>query len=200
MNKYESIIIINPSLEEQGIKEVITKFTDLINSNGKVENVDEMGRRKLAYEIQKHSEGYYVVYTFEANPEPVSYTHLFKAKIRTITSRSNAMNMETRFLKLKQVIRGWVNYFEIENMKKIVQKLDEWIRRRIRMCYWKQWKKIKTKHDNLVKLGINNQRAWEYANTRKSYWRMSDTPFMHQALNNKTLGKLGYTSLTSVYS
>lgn len=69
MNKYESIIIINPSLEEQGIKDVITKFTDLINSDGKVENVDEMGRRKLAYEIKKHSEGYYVVYTFEANPE-----------------------------------------------------------------------------------------------------------------------------------
>jgi small subunit ribosomal protein S6 len=69
MNKYESIIIINPSLDEQGIKDVITKFTDLINSDGKVENVDEMGRRKLAYEIKKHSEGYYVVYTFEANPE-----------------------------------------------------------------------------------------------------------------------------------
>ena len=69
MNKYESIIIINPSLDEQGIKDVITKFTDLINSDGKVENVAEMGRRKLAYEIKKHSEGYYVVYTFEANPE-----------------------------------------------------------------------------------------------------------------------------------
>ena len=69
MNKYESVIIINPSLEEQGIKDVITKFTDLINSDGKVENVDEMGRRKLAYEIKKQSEGYYVVYIFEANPE-----------------------------------------------------------------------------------------------------------------------------------
>lgn len=72
MNKYESVIIINPSLEEQGIKDVITKFTDLINSDGKVENVDEMGRRKLAYEIKKKSEGYYVVYTFEANPELIT--------------------------------------------------------------------------------------------------------------------------------
>ena len=70
MNKYESVIIINPSLDEQGIKDVITKFTDLINNNnGKVENVDEMGKRKVAYEIKKQSEGYYVVYTFEANPE-----------------------------------------------------------------------------------------------------------------------------------
>lgn len=123
----------------------------------------------------------------------------FKDKIREITSRSNAMSIETRYLKLKQVIVGWVNYFKIANMRKIAQKFDEWIRRRIRMCYWKQWKRIKTKHDNLVKLGINNFKAWEYANTRKSYWRMSDTPFLHQALNNKTLEKLGYTSLTSVY-
>ena len=69
MNKYESVIIINPSLEEQGIKDVITKFTDLINSDGKVESVEELGKKKLAYEIKKQSEGYYVVYTFEANPE-----------------------------------------------------------------------------------------------------------------------------------
>ena len=72
MNKYESVIIINPSLEEQGIKDVITKFTDLINSDGKVENVDEMGRRKLAYEIKKQSEGYYVVFNFTANPSIIA--------------------------------------------------------------------------------------------------------------------------------
>lgn len=84
-------------------------------------------------------------------------------------------------------------------MQKIAQKLDEWIRRRIRMCYRKQWKKIKTKHDNLVKLGVNKFKTWEYANTRKSYWRISNTPFLHQALNNKILVKLGFTSLTSIY-
>lgn len=123
----------------------------------------------------------------------------FKDKIRVITSRSNAMSMETRYIKLKQVIVGWVNYFKIANMGEIAQKLDKWIRRRIRMCYWKQWKKIKTKHDNLIKLGIDKYKAWEYANTRKSYWRISDTPFLHQALNNKTLEKFGYISLSSVY-
>lgn len=123
----------------------------------------------------------------------------FKDKIRGITSRSNAMSMETRYMRLKQVIRGWVNYFKIANMEKIAQRLDKWIRRRIRMCYWKQWKKIKTKYENLMRLGIESLRAWEYANTRKSYWRISDTPFMHQVLNNKTLERLGYLSLSSVY-
>ena len=73
MNKYESVIIINPSLDEQGIKDVITKFTDLINNNnGKVENVDEMGKRKLAYEIKKNKEAYYVQFNFESKPEAIA--------------------------------------------------------------------------------------------------------------------------------
>ena len=123
----------------------------------------------------------------------------FKDKIREITSRSNAMSMETRFQKLRQVIRGWVNYFKIANMKRIAQKLDKWIRRRIRMCYWKQWKKIKTKYDNLVRLGIEHDKAWQFANTRKSYWRISNSPVLAKSLNNKTLERLGYLSLSSVY-
>ena len=68
MNKYESVIIINPSLEEQGIKNLINKFSSLINTEGKVESVDELGKRRLAYEVKKNKEGYYVVFHFEAKP------------------------------------------------------------------------------------------------------------------------------------
>lgn len=68
MNKYESVIIINPVVEEEGMKNLIKKFTDLINTDGKVESVEEMGKRKLAYEINKSTEGYYVLYNFEAQP------------------------------------------------------------------------------------------------------------------------------------
>lgn len=134
----------------------------------------------------------------EIRVHPKSIARL-KDKIRVITSRSNAMSMETRYTKLKQVTRGWANYFKIANMGKIAQTLDKWIRRRIRMCYWKQWKKTKTKYDNLMKLGVNKDKAYRIANSRKSYWRISDTPEMHIALNNKTLEKLGYLSLSSVY-
>lgn len=141
---------------------------------------------------------YYAKGKVETRVHPKSIEK-FKDKVRTITSRSNAMSMETRYLKLKQIIRGWINYFKIANMGKIVQTLDKWIRRRIRMCYWKQWKKIKTKHDNLVKLGIENYKAWEVPNSRNSYWRISDTPILHIPLNNKTLERLGYSSLSSVY-
>ena len=72
MNKYESDIIINPSVEEQGVKGLIQKFTDLINLNGKVESVNELGKRKLAYEVKKNKEGYYVVYNFEAKPDSIA--------------------------------------------------------------------------------------------------------------------------------
>ncbi len=123
----------------------------------------------------------------------------FKDKIRVITSRSNAMSMETRYKKLKQVIVGWVNYFKIANMGKIAQELDKWIRRRIRMCYWKQWKTSKNRKENLIKLGLDSKKAWHYTWSRKSYWRISNTPGLAIALNNKTLEKLGYTSLSSIY-
>ena len=72
MNKYESVVIINPNVDEEGIKALVQKFTDLINNDGKVEKVDELGKRKLAYEVQKNKEGYYVVFYFEANPSLIS--------------------------------------------------------------------------------------------------------------------------------
>lgn len=69
MNKYESVVIINPNVDEEGIKALISKFTDLINSDGKVESVDELGKRKLAYEVKKFAEGFYAVFNFESNPD-----------------------------------------------------------------------------------------------------------------------------------
>ena len=71
MNKYESIIIINPSVEEQGVKELTQRFTDLINKTGKIESVEDMGKRKLAYEVKKNKEGTYVLFNFEATPDSI---------------------------------------------------------------------------------------------------------------------------------
>ena len=72
MNKYESVIIINPSVEEEKLKSLVQRFTDIINSDGKVEKVDELGKKKLAYEVKKNSEGYYVVTTFEGEPSLIA--------------------------------------------------------------------------------------------------------------------------------
>ena len=72
MNKYESVIIINPNLEEEAIKALIEKISNLINTDGKVSSVEEVGKKKLAYEIKKNKEGFYVVSKFEANPELIT--------------------------------------------------------------------------------------------------------------------------------
>lgn len=72
MNKYESVVIINPNLEAEAIKALIAKFSDLINTDGKVVSVEELGKKKLAYEIKKQKEAYYVVLKFEANPQLIT--------------------------------------------------------------------------------------------------------------------------------
>ena len=68
MNKYESVIIVNPNVDEEGVKALEKKFTDIINNDGKLEKIDNLGKRKLAYEVKKNKEGIYLVLTFEANP------------------------------------------------------------------------------------------------------------------------------------
>jgi RNA-directed DNA polymerase len=123
----------------------------------------------------------------------------FRNKIRVITHRSSGKSMEYRMKKLKQCVIGWLNYFAIADISNLTKELDEWARRRIRMCFWKQWKKIKTKHDNLKKLGATENKAWEFANTRKSYWRISNSPILSTTLTNSYLCSIGYTSIHKRY-
>ena len=123
----------------------------------------------------------------------------FKDKVREITSRSSGKSMACRVDKLNELIAGWVNYFRIADMKSIAQSLDEWIRRRIRMCYWKQWKRIKARYENLVRRGIPKAKAWEFANTRKGYWRVSNSPILSRSITNEFLEKAGFKSLVQKY-
>ncbi|PKM49689.1 MAG: group II intron reverse transcriptase/maturase [Firmicutes bacterium HGW-Firmicutes-7] len=122
-----------------------------------------------------------------------------KEKLKSITGRSNGMSMELRAIKIKQIILGWVEYFKLADMKKVLGEIDEWLRRRIRLCYWKQWKKIKTKKENLIRLGINKQKAWEYANTRKGYWRISSSPILNKSLTNQHLKEQGFITFSERY-
>ncbi|MCF7756074.1 hypothetical protein KQ941_16670 [Paenibacillus xylanexedens] len=84
-------------------------------------------------------------------------------------------------------------------MKTLLQTTDEWMRRRIRMIYWKQWKRVKTKFKMLQTLGIQKQKAWEYANTRKSYWRTSNSPILSKSLGNNTIKSLGFLFFSDYY-
>lgn len=122
-----------------------------------------------------------------------------KAKIRKLTARSNGWSNDKRKQKLRKYVIGWVNYFKIADIKSLLVKLDGWLRRRLRMLIWKQWKKTKTKFTNLQKLGIDKEKAWEWANTRKSYWRTSSSPILHRSLTTERLRKAGYLFFSDYY-
>ncbi|OCT12583.1 group II intron reverse transcriptase/maturase [Paenibacillus pectinilyticus] len=126
-------------------------------------------------------------------------TAKMKAKIKALTSRSNGMGNEARAETLKRYIMGWVNYFKIADMKKLLQITDEWMRRRIRMIYWKQWKRVRTRFNKLQTLGVQLQKAWEFANTRKSYWRTSKSPILDKSLGNNTIKSLGFLFFSDYY-
>ena len=123
----------------------------------------------------------------------------FMDRIRDITNRNKGISMEVRIKKLNQYTIGWVNYFAIAKAGSKIATLEQWIRRRLRACIWKQWKKVKTKGFNLMKLGIPKYKAWEFANTRKGYWRISNSPILNTTLNNKYLENLGYKSISKRY-
>jgi len=123
-----------------------------------------------------------------------------KDKIREITGRSNGMGTLERQSRLNQVIRGWTNYFKLADAKNLLRKLDKWIRSRIRMVIWKQWKKVRTRFENLKRLGIKEDQAWMWANTRKGYWRTAHSPILSDAISNERLKRAGYLSLLECYS
>ena len=122
-----------------------------------------------------------------------------KGKIREITSRSKPFPMELRIQKLNRYLIGWCGYFALADTKSIFEQLDGWIKRRLRMCLWKNWKKPSTKERNLVQLGVPKWRAHEWGNTRKSYWRISKSPILHRTLGNSYWSHLGLKSLKARY-
>jgi group II intron reverse transcriptase/maturase len=122
-----------------------------------------------------------------------------REKLKGLTSRSNGWGNERRKEELKQYIIGWVNYFKLADMKGLLLKTDEWYRRRLRMVIWKQWKRIRTKLRNLIKLGVNKYKAWEFANTRKGYWRTANSPTLKITVTNERLKEAGYVFLSDYY-
>ena len=120
-----------------------------------------------------------------------------KEKLKVLTARSNGWGNEYRALKLKEFIRGWVNYFSLADMKELLRRTDEWLRRKIRAVYWKQWKKIKTRYRMIQKFGLPKWKVHEIANCRKGIWRAS--VMLNSVLTNKEIASLGYISMTDYY-
>ena len=122
-----------------------------------------------------------------------------KQRLKLLTSRSNGQSLESFRQKLKQFVVGWCNYFGIGAMSSFVKETDEWLRRRIRQLYWKQWKKIGTKFKALLRLGVTKEKAWMWANSRKGYWHIANSWVLKTTLKTNFLRSKGWVCLGDVY-
>ena len=121
----------------------------------------------------------------------------FKNTVRRLTDRGRSTSTEERIRRLSEYLRGWAGYFRLAQTPSVFQKLDRWIRRRLRMCTLKQWKNIRTKRRKLVSLGLSHDDAMKIASSRKGYWRLAETPQLHIAMGNRYFKTLGLVSLAS---
>jgi RNA-directed DNA polymerase len=119
----------------------------------------------------------------------------FKHNIRKLTGRSWGVSMAYRFHKLAQYVRGWMGYFGISDYYRPIPELDQWLRRRVRMCYWKQWRYVRTKVKNLLALGTGKHQAILTAISSKSYWHLSRTLATQTGMTNQWLRTRGLISI-----
>ncbi len=119
----------------------------------------------------------------------------FKRRIRRLTGRSWSVSMDYRFHKLAEYVRGWMNYYGISEYYRPIPEIDTWLRRRIRMCYWKQWRYVRTKVRNLLKLGTYKREAILTSLSRKGPWHCAKTLATQAGMTNKWLAEQGLISI-----
>ena len=123
----------------------------------------------------------------------------FKRRVRRLTSRSWGVSMEVRLKKLSQYVRGWMGYFGLSEYYTILPTLDEWLRRRVRLCYWKMWRRPRNRIRQLLKLGTGKRSAILAGLSRKGHWRLSRTLSTHTGMTNAWLAEQGVISLKELW-
>ncbi len=122
-----------------------------------------------------------------------------KEKLRKLTKRNRGRSVAVLFKEIKQLMNGWINYYGIGEMKGFMNNLNGWLKRRIRQYIWKQWKNPRTRRRNLMLLGIEKQKAYEWSNTRKGLWKISKSHVLHRSLTDKELVSQGYMDISLRY-
>ena len=119
----------------------------------------------------------------------------FKERIQEITSRSRGVSTFCMLRELRRYAVGWMNYFGISQAYRIIPELDQWLRRRVRMYYWKQWKRARTRRRQLIRLGIHPAEVSKATRSHRAYWFMAGTSIVQRALDNRWLAERGVPSL-----
>ena len=122
-----------------------------------------------------------------------------KAKLKEKTKRNRGKSIDAILKEIRQIMNGWINYYGICSMKAFMSDLNGWLKRRIRQYIWKQWKLPRTRRRKLIALGIEKQKAYEWSNTRKGYWRISKSFVLHRSLTDKELTRQGYRDISKQY-
>jgi hypothetical protein len=125
--------------------------------------------------------------------------HRFKERVREITSRNRGHRAKDVIDELRLYVRGWLNYYKLSSTYTEVLDLSQWVRRRVRLYYWKQWKQPRTRRRNLLALGISPDRVHLATRSRKGYWRMSQNELVRIALNNRWLEEQGVPDMRAVW-
>jgi RNA-directed DNA polymerase len=123
----------------------------------------------------------------------------FQRRVRELTGRSRGISWERRLEELNAYLRGWVNYFGLCMTKRLWSPLDEWVRRRLRMCLWKQWRTPRHRARRLLALGTPRRTALQTASSGKGYWRLSKTLATHTGLTNEWFDHQGLVRLRYVW-
>ena len=115
-----------------------------------------------------------------------------KDNVREALSRSNGRSYGWRMRRLREIVNGWVGYFRLADMRGRLRDLDQWLRRKIRCLYWKNWKRVRTRYRELKKLGMSHDTARAWSCSRKGYWRVAGSGILDRALRNAKLEEMGW--------
>jgi len=122
-----------------------------------------------------------------------------KEKLKSITRKTAPIKLEERIAKIKEIQRGWLNYFRGTSIIGKLRHLDGWLRNRLRYCIWHHWKKPERKRKNLIRLGVDQDHAYAWSRTRKGGWAIAKSPILGTTITLKRLKMRGYQSLTELY-
>ncbi len=122
-----------------------------------------------------------------------------KEKLKVITRKTTPMSFDERIEKINQVTRGWINYFKYASMSQKLIKLDGWLRNRLRYCIWHHWKKPERKRKNLIRLGVNQGKAYAWSRTRMGGWAVAQSPILGSTITLNRLYKRSYLSMISLF-
>jgi len=123
-----------------------------------------------------------------------------KQSLKTITRKTSPLSIAQRIHKLKEVGRGWLNYFRMASITGKLKDLDSWVRNRLRYCIWTDWKKPERKRKNLIRLGVDQQHAYAWSRTRMGGWAVAQSPIMITTVTLERLHKRGYEAMLDYYS